>query len=401
MFSSIFDMARGFFNESIGESVFLWKHVILSTLILSMAYLLRKVAVDSVLALLSRFAAKTKTQADDLLLEAIRVPARTAIVLLSVLWAVYILPLEAFPVVEKIFLAAFRVTTIILVCWTGVRAIRVLTYLLRGVINIKDAIIDDRLIPFVDQILRIVVVLIGFVMILQELGYDPSGLLAGLGLGGLAFALAAKDTLQNFFGSLMILTDQPLQVGDFIEFKGIEGTVEIIGFRSTHVRLLDRSIVQIPNGLLAMDPVRNYTRRDRRRIQFTVGITYECTPAMMKAAITAIEKILAEENRILQDILVVRFQNFGSSSLDILVHCFADTTAWAEWLTIQESVMLRIYERFGELGIPFAYPAMTVHMARDVSPDMEDKCRLFLESIGSTTLHEPPSAAEPPSGGQS
>ncbi|PKN44754.1 MAG: hypothetical protein CVU59_10900 [Deltaproteobacteria bacterium HGW-Deltaproteobacteria-17] len=389
--SSILETFNTFTSQPTGIDPFTWGHLIFSALILSAGYFLRRVVVAGLLALLSRLASQTQTQADDLLLEAIRVPARTAVVILSILWAVVVLPIEHFPMFERIFYALFRMSIIVLVCWTAMRSIRVLTYLMRGAMSIKEKIIDDRLMPFVEQILKIVIVLIGFVMVLQEFGYDPSGLIAGLGLGGLAFALAAKDTLSNFFGSMMILTDKPFQVNDYIEFNGIEGTVEMIGFRSTHVRLLDKSIVQIPNGMLASDPVRNFSRRDRRRIFFTVGITYECTTAMMKAAISSIEDIISGTPRVHQDVVVVRFSKFADSALEITVHCYAATTTWAEWLEIQEGIMLAIYERFGQLEIPFAYPAMTVHMAQENASDKEreQKSMRFLESMNIRTLHEP------------
>lgn len=389
--ATIFQSFHDFVDVSIGGSVFTWGHLIYATLILTLGYLLRKIVVAGLLALLGKLASHTQTQADDILLEAIRVPARAAVVILSSLWAVVVLPIQHFPAFEKVFYAGFRMAVVILVCWTATRSIKVLTYLMRGAMTIKEKIIDDRLMPFIEQILKIVVILIGFVMVLQEFGYDPSGLIAGLGLGGLAFALAAKDTLSNFFGSIMILTDKPFQVGDYVDFKGYEGTVEMIGFRSTHVRLMDKSIVQIPNGILASEPLRNFSRRDRRRVHFTVGITYECTPAMMKAAITAVEDVISGQPRIHQDVVVVRFSKFAESALEIMVHCYAATNVWAEWLEIQEGVLLAVYERFGQLGIPFAYPAMTVHMSGELAPDAEreKKSLDLLQSLNVRALHEP------------
>jgi MscS family membrane protein len=389
--ATIFQSFHDFLDVPIGGSVFTWGHLVYATLILTLGYLLRKVVVAGLLALLGRLASKTQTQADDILLEAIRVPARAAVVILSSLWAVVVLPIQHFPTFERVFYAGFRMAVVILVCWTATRSIKVLTYLMRGAMSIKEKIIDDRLMPFIEQILKIVVILIGFVMVLQEFGYDPSGLIAGLGLGGLAFALAAKDTLSNFFGSIMLLTDKPFQVGDYVDFKGFEGTVEMIGFRSTHVRLMDKSIVQIPNGILASEPLRNYSRRDRRRIHLTVGITYECTPAMMKAAITAIEDVISAEPRIHQDVVIVRFSKFADSALEIMVHCYTTTAVWAEWLEIQENVLLAVYERFGQLNIPFAYPAMTVHMSGELAPDAEreKKSLNFLQSLNVRALHEP------------
>ncbi len=382
MTDSLYSAVSGFLHTSMFEP-FTWGHLVFTVLVLSATYLLRRVVVNQLLRILSHLASKTQTQADDLLLEAIRIPAQVGVVVLAAWWVVLVLPTSEFPTFERVFGEFLRVAVIVLVTWTAVRSVKVLSYLIRGAMSLKERIIDDRLMPFVEQILRIILILMGFVMVLQEFGYDPSGLIAGLGLGGLAFALAAKDTLANFFGSMMILTDKPFQAGDYIEFKGIEGTVEMIGFRSTLVRQMDRTVVQIPNSLLASDPVRNFTRRESRRILFTVAITYECTPAMLRAALEALREIVKNDPGVTPEEPVVRFSKFGESSLDIMVHCYAATKVWAEWLAVQEHLMLAVYERFRELGIPFAYPAMVVHMADDKlkDPAREKESMAFLERL--------------------
>lgn len=370
---------------------FNWGHLVFALLVLVGAYALRRFIVDQLLRLLTHLASKTESQADDLLLEAIRVPARAAFVILAIWWVVIVLPSEAFPRFMRFFNAFMRVAAIVLVAWTAVRSVKVLTYLIRSTMTIRERIIDERLMPFIEQILKILLILIGFVMVLQEFGYDPSGLVAGLGLGGLAFALAAQDTLSNFFGSMMILTDKPFTVGDYIEFQGIEGTVEVIGFRSTLVRQMDRTIVQIPNSKLATNPVRNFTRRESRRILFTIGITYECTPAMLRAALEAAREIVKADPAATPEEPDVRFSKFGDSSLDIMVHCYVVNRGWSEWLAAQERMMLAIYERFGQLGIPFAYPAMTVHMANEekiMDPRREQESLAFLERIRSRAVRD-------------
>lgn len=371
---------------------FHWGHLVFSLLVLIGAYTLRRFVVEQILRILSHLASKTKSQVDDLFLEAVRAPSRAAFMIFAIWWVAIVLPIEAFPRIIKIFNVFIRISIIVLIAWTAVRSVKVLTYLIRNSMTLKDRIIDERLMPFIEQILKILLILIGFVMILQEFGYDPSGLVAGLGLGGLAFALAAQDTLSNFFGSMMILTDKPFMVGDYIEFEGIEGTVEVIGFRSTLVRQMDRTLVQIPNSKLATNPVRNFSKRESRRILFTIGITYECTPAMLQAAIKAVYDIVKADSDVTSDEPEVRFSNFNNSSLDIMVHCYVVNRSWSAWLAAQERMMLAIYERFQQLEIPFAYPAMTVHMAneeKDQDPKREQQSLAFLERVHARATADP------------
>ncbi|MBN2723463.1 MAG: mechanosensitive ion channel family protein [Deltaproteobacteria bacterium] len=380
MLASIVNSVSNFFTSNIPGTSINWGSILGSTGILIFSWALRKYIVESLLRVLHKLAEKTETEVDDLLLEVIRVPLRSTVVYFGILAAIYILPLERYQGVENFVFILFRLGAIVILGWTGVRSIKVVSFLLRRLTARKDTLLDDKLVPFVEQILRIVIIMIAAVMCMQELGYNPSGLLAGLGLGGLAFALAAKDTLSNFFGSIMLLTDKPFNVGDWIKINDIEGTVEQIGFRSTQIRLFDKSLVQVPNGTLATGSIRNFNRRDRRRIYFNVGITYQSTPVMMNAAVEIIKNLIEKNDKIRNDFYLVNFTEFGDSALKIMVYCFTTTTVWGEYLDAQQELMLAIMKEYEALGIEFAYPTMTVHMAEDIPPDIETKAMLWLDA---------------------
>jgi MscS family membrane protein len=381
MQAAIFTSVKDFFFTSMPYMELTWGAFLGSIAILFFSYALRFYIVEGFLLLAGKLAKKTKTEVDDLLLEVIRIPLRTTVIYFGILAAIWILPLNKYPTFEWFIFILFRLGAIIIVAWTAIRSLVVLAYLMKRITKKTDTLLDDKLIPFIDQMLRILIIVITIVMILQELGYDPSGLLAGLGLGGLAFALAAKDTLSNFFGSIMLLTDKPFHVDEWIKFEEVEGTVEQIGFRSTKVRLFDKSLVQVPNGKLASGNIRNFNRRDRRRIYFNIGITYQCTPIMMKAALETVKRLIKENDGIRDDFYLVNFNSFGDSALKIMVYCFTTSTVWGEYLHTQESLMLQVMNEFKKLDIEFAYPSMTVHMAPDTPQGIEEKSKALLDKL--------------------
>ena len=224
--------------------------------------------------------------------------------------------------------------------------------------------LDDQLLPIVQKSLKIFIALVAVVVILQNLGYNISGLVAGLGIGGLAFALAAQETLSNLFGSLMIFLDRPFEVGDYIEVSSIAGTVEDVGFRSTRVRTLEKSLVSIPNSSIAKSPIDNYSRRDLRRVKMTVGLTYDTTPEGIQRAIEIIRSVLDSHERVDNDGTFVSFNSFGDSALGVWIQYLIKTTDWGEYLSTIEDVNMGILTEFNSEGLQFAFPTQTIHMVK-------------------------------------
>jgi MscS family membrane protein len=181
--------------------------------------------------------------------------------------------------------------------------------------------------------------------------------------------MAAKDTIANVFGSVMLLVDRPFTIGDWIKTKEFEGVVEEIGFRSTRIRTFAKTIVNVPNSMLANMVIDNIDARPKRRVKIRIGITYDTTPAQMQQAITGIENILKYHIGVDQEFSLVKFDEFEDSSLSIFLYYFTNTTHWEEYLQIRQEVNMQIMELLEELGVEFAFPTRTLHLQpSDIAP---------------------------------
>ena len=230
---------------------------------------------------------------------------------------------------------------------------------------------DDMMVPIVRKSLRVTVVLFTLVSIAQSLSDKPvSALLAGLGLGGLAFALAAQDTIKNLFGSMVIFTDKPFGLGDRINYDGHDGVIEEVGLRSTRLRRLDGHQVTIPNGELANKSIHNISKRPFIRRIFTLGVTYDTTHEKVSRAKEILEDILKDHEGMDpkgEMLPRVYFSDFSSSSLDFKCMYWYHPAAYWDFMNFSEWVNLEILRRFNEEGIEFAFPTQTIHIAKDGS----------------------------------
>jgi len=227
---------------------------------------------------------------------------------------------------------------------------------------------DDQLIPLVSRFLKLASVLLGLVWVLENMGVDVGSLVAGLGIGGLAVALAAKDTLANVFGSLTIFGDRPFQIGDWVVLgNGVEGVVEEVGFRSTRVRTFYNSLVTVPNSVVANSKVDNMGHRQYRRFKTTIGVTYDTPPDVVQAFVEGIRAVLAAQPRMRQDVYEVHLRDFGPSSLDIMVYSFFDVPDWHEELVGRSQVILEIMRLAEDLGVSFAFPSQSLYL--ESTPD--------------------------------
>lgn len=228
--------------------------------------------------------------------------------------------------------------------------------------NKNDFLIDAQIIPLISRTARILVVLLGSLFALQNLGVNVMSVLAGLGVGGLALALAAKDTAANLFGSIMIFLDRPFKLGDTVIVGGIEGDVEEIGFRCTRIRTFYDSVVSIPNSEVANSKIDNMGLRRYRRTNTTIGLTYDTPPQKIEAFLEGIKNILRKNELVVQDRIHVIFKGFGSSSLDILLNYFATVTEWGQDMILRQNIYLEIITLAKELKIDFAFPTQTLHI---------------------------------------
>jgi MscS family membrane protein len=246
--------------------------------------------------------------------------------------------------------------------WLAYRLIDVLAEFMRARAEASATKLDDQLVPLVAKTLKVFVSVIGGIFILQNLDVDVGSLLAGLGLGGLAFALAAKDTVANLFGSVMIFIDKPFQIGDTIVLNGMEGTVEEVGFRTSRVRTAYDSQVTVPNGLVVNAMIDNHGRRKYRRYKTMLGLPYDTPPEKVQAFCEGVRAILAAAPATRKDLYRVEFIQFGACALEIEVTCFFSVATTDDELAARTHVNLEIMRLAHQLGIAFAFPTQTVHV---------------------------------------
>ena len=216
------------------------------------------------------------------------------------------------------------------------------------------------------KMIKLVVILIAILIILTEFGIKVQSLLAGLGISGIAFALAAQDTLKNIFGGIIIYMDSPFNIGDIIIINTIEGIVEDIGLRSTKLRTFDKGLVSMPNAAFTDGTVHNYSRRGSRRQRFYVGVTYSTKPDKMKKVILEIKSLLVSERDVENDGIIVRFEKFGGSSLDILINYYVIKLDYNEFMEVVEKVNLKIMELFHDEEVEFAFPSMSLYFENEL-----------------------------------
>lgn len=272
---------------------------------------------------------------------------------------------EAFDA-DRLAFHLLQASTIALATWLAVRIVDGLSELWAARAGKTEGTYDDQLVPIGRKSLKAFFVVTGAVMVIQNLGYSVSSLLAGVGIGGAALAFASKDTVANFFGSLVIFIDRPFMIGDWVEVGSVEGTVEVVGIRVTRIRTFANSLITIPNAQFTTTPINNWSRMRKRRIKMTIGLTYDSRPDRIREAVEAIRAIIRNDDRLHQDFYLVNFFDLGPSSLDIFCYLFTRTTNWAEHMQIREEFLLRVMEAMHGLGLEFAFPTQTVHLAGEL-----------------------------------
>jgi len=345
--------------------------------ILLLALILRSLFDRYLSRLLMHWAQKTEAKYDDMFVDAITPPLNALFISVGLLVAVSVLDLPVGDVDIRTFvLQALKIATSIIFVWVFYRLCAPVTEMLRDFMSKSDGDLAAQFAPLMRQAMRVSVVAIGGILIIQNLGYSVSSLLAGLGVGGLAVALAAQDTVANLFGTFVMFTDRPFKVGDWVQFKDVDGDVEAIGFRSTKVRTWSKSLKVIPNKVLTSEIIENWSAMPKRRVKMTFGITYDSTPEQIEALIARIKTLLKTHPGVDQDYMLVNFTGFGSSQLDIFLYYFTATTVWAEYMEIRQDINLKIMKIVEELGLAFAFPSQSVYFENPLTTRMEQNFRL-------------------------
>ena len=225
--------------------------------------------------------------------------------------------------------------------------------------------LDDQLVSPITKTVKIMLVLVLIASIMGQLGYSATGLIAGLSIGGLALAFAAKDTLANVFGSILIFSERPFQIGDVVSINGVEGTVEEVGIRSTKIRQFDQTLSIFPNQTFTTTEIRNLSKRGARRIRFEVTVTQEATVSQLEEYVSSIQHLLEQRTDIHSDQILVRITKFDTTGLVVLVQTFT-TVDFVEFMRIREEIMLSVRKLAEEQGLPLM-PAQGIQLSGQVT----------------------------------
>ncbi len=341
--------------------------VIVFFLIVFLTLVLRKLSLYIFEKKLAELAKKTRTEIDDLLVVAFKSPLGYLILVCGIYAAIASLHLPDQMGILDIawirhffFTLAFTFVFLLLM----LNLINVFAYQLYKVTRKTETKLDEQLAPLLIKSLKVVVVTITILAMMDNLEYNITSLLAGLGVGGLALALAAQETVSNIFGSITVFSDRSFHIGDWIKVGEVEGTVEDVGLRSTRIRRFDQALVTVPNSRFIKSDITNFTRMKKRRIKFNLGVSYGTSRKQMEEVVEGIKKIIKENSRFDHTFYMVHFTEFGAYSLDIFVYCFTKTTVWDDFLAVREEFNLEIMRLLEELGVEIAFPSQTIYMGR-------------------------------------
>jgi MscS family membrane protein len=356
--SDIWQKVEGILNYPIFHATV--KQWLIGTLVLLSFIFLRRFFTRTILGSLQKLTEKTKTTVDDKLFNSIRGPFRFFFIILGFFFFFAIVGY-----LNTFTYAIIRSLVIFDLTWLFYN---LTIHFEENIYNMlgKFGKTSKELTSFVIKVIRGLVIILGGVAILQELGINVSGFIASLGLGGLAFALAAKDTAANIFGGIAILTDNIFRIGEWVKVKDVEGIVEDIGIRTTKIRAFDHRLIIVPNSIIANSNVENFSRRDRRRVVMRLGLTYSTSRHTMELILNDIRKYLENHPFIHKEPLLVYFDEFQDSSLSIFCYFFITTADWQKYLQIKEEINLKLKDIVEERGAEFAFPSQSLYIETPV-----------------------------------
>ena len=334
-------------------------HYVIAALFLIGALLLRRALTNIVFKVLRRLAAKTETTLDDKLFPAMEDPAQALVMVTGIFSALKVLKLSA-PTDNAIGYGS-TVAFSLVFFWGLLRAFNAVLDHLHEIAAEKQMGVAAFM-PWIKKSLVAVFVVFGVLLTIQSLGYNVSTILQGLGIGGLAFALAAQDTIANLFGSLVVAIDQPFKVGENVKIGSNVGTVEDIGLRSTKIRLVDKSLVVLPNKMVSSEAIVNLSRFTGRRVEQVFSLTYDTTPDKMEAIVREIRQLIEREPEVDAGSVHVYFRDFSASSLDIWTAYVIKAPDFAKHLALRQRLNLAIMRAVKAQGLDFAYPTSVMHL---------------------------------------
>ncbi|WP_218044573.1 mechanosensitive ion channel family protein [Aestuariispira insulae] len=335
---------------------------------------IRRIFSRLVLNRIARLTAKTKTEADDRIIRALKNPIRLVPIVFGLFLSFEYLQLEG----DMSIIANNLIRTLVVftLFWTLFRACNEFSYMLEKL----DQVFPPALVDWLGKTLKVIVVIIGGATVLEIWGVNVGALIAGLGLFGVAVALGAQDLFKNLIAGILVIAENRFGVGDWVRVDGVvEGTVESIGFRSTRIRQFDKAPVFVPNTKLADNAVTNFSAMTHRRIYWMIGVEYRTTVEQLHQIRDGIDALITDNPDFAQPPEVssfVRIDKFAASSIDIMLYCFTKTTNWGEWLEIKERLACDIKEVVEGAGSGFAFPSQSIYL--ESMPEGADTPEIFV-----------------------
>ena len=333
--------------------------VITAIIIIALFILLKKIFRKTLFGLLEKIISKTKTQIDDNLLLVLKQPFELFLLTIGLKVGLNIIDFnkEIDFILNNVIKSLF---TFVLFWAIFVIISPISNTIINNSSKLSGKNLGKDLANLINKFIQVIIVALGFITILQEWGYNITGFLASLGLVGMAVALAAKDTVANLFGSLVIFSDKPFKIGDWIKTSNVEGVVEAVGIRSTKVRTFAQALVAVPNATLANTEILNWSKMGKRRIKMSIGLTYDTTQKKMNKILKEIRAMLKNDINVHQDTIHIYFTDFNDSSLGIFCYFFTKSTAWDEYMRVREDVNLKIMQIVEKNNSSFAFPTQSI-----------------------------------------
>jgi MscS family membrane protein len=308
--------------------------------------------------ILRKLTAKTKTNLDDVLIDKLEKPIRYSILIFGYWIAIHYIKIDnkvVLNVLEGIasIAAVLTLTSIVSRVFDAL-----VTEVVQPIVEKSEGGADNYILPIISKAVKGVIWTFGVIIGLDNIGFDITAMIAGLGIGGLALALAAQDSVKNIFAGIMIFLDKPFKIKDRIQIEGFDGIVEEVGLRSTRIRTLDGRIVTIPNSTFTDNSVVNVTSQPALKIILNLGLTYDTDEAGMQKGVDILRQIVADNSEILELDCSAGFKDFGDFSLGILFIYYVKPEA--HWLDSQNTISKEVLARFTAAGLDFAFPTQTL-----------------------------------------
>ena len=340
-------------QEFYGNSILNWA---IAVGILILSFVVVKMLYWIFLNIISRLTSKTKTNLDDVLIDKLEKPLTYLVLILGYWISIHYLVFK-----EEVELVLENVAYFLLVIDVTAILSRIVDALITEIImpisEKSDSSFDNQLIPVIQKGVRSIIWILGLIIGLDNIGFDITAMIAGLGIGGLALALAAQDSVKNIFAGIMIFLDKPFRIKDRIQVDGFDGIVEEVGLRSTRLRTLEGRIVTIPNSRFTDNSVTNVTSQPTLKVKLNLGLTYDTDEVQMQKAIDILEDIVKNQEAITDD-YAAGFNGFGDFSLNILFIYYVKPDS--HWLDTQTLVNKEVLRRFNKEGLEFAFPTQTI-----------------------------------------